>query len=87
MNTLFIMRHAKSSWDDSSLSDFERPLNRRGEKAAPSMGKFMRVNGFEPAVIKSSPAVRAKQTAKLTKKAAGFQRGKANGEFNRSKRR
>ena len=39
MKTLYVLRHAKSSWDDESLSDFERPLNERGTKAAPFMGE------------------------------------------------
>jgi len=72
MKTLFIMRHAKSSWDDLSLSDFERPLNERGLRAAPLMGEFMRGRHFEPSIIISSPARRAKQTAVLAKKAAKF---------------
>jgi phosphohistidine phosphatase len=66
------MRHAKSSWDDASLADFERPLNARGEGAAAFMGKFMRKNSLEPAIIISSPAKRAKQTAKFAKEAGKF---------------
>ena len=73
MKTLFILRHAKSSWDDATLSDFERPLNERGEKAAPLMGEVMAKNNFTPEIIISSPAERAKQTAALAKKAAGFE--------------
>jgi len=72
MKTLFLMRHAKSSWDDAGLSDFERPLNERGIRAAPFMGKFMRERGFDPAIILSSPAVRAMQTAQLVREAAKF---------------
>src|SRR5436190_5546197 len=72
MKTLYLMRHAKSSWDDASLSDFEGPLNDRGLKAAPFMGKLMREKGLEPNVILSSPANRAKQTAMLVKDASGF---------------
>ncbi|MGI9055202.1 MAG: SixA phosphatase family protein [Pyrinomonadaceae bacterium] len=72
MKTLFIMRHAKSSWDDPDLSDFERPLNNRGLKTAPLMGELMSKNNFTPQIIISSPAIRAKQTANLVKKSAGF---------------
>jgi len=72
MKTLFIMRHAKSSWDDASLADFDRPLNKRGEKAALFMGEFMHENGLEPSIMINSPAVRARKTAKLVKKAGGF---------------
>lgn len=72
MKTLFIMRHAKSSWDDESLSDFERPLNQRGLKTAPFMGKLMRTRNFIPDLIVSSPAERAKQTAQLVKVSGKF---------------
>ncbi len=66
------MRHAKSSWDDASLSDFDRPLNERGKKAAMFMGELMRKNAFRPAIIMSSPAVRAKETAELIKESSGL---------------
>ena len=72
MKTLFLMRHAKSSWDDASLADFERPLNDRGLRTATFMGNFMLEKGHEPSIIFSSPAVRAKQTAELVKKSAAF---------------
>ena len=69
MKTLYVLRHAKSSWDNANLSDFERPLNERGMKAAPFMGETMARNNFQPELILSSPAARAKQTALLIKKA------------------
>ncbi len=69
MKTLFILRHAKSSWSDPDLADFDRPLNDRGNAAAPFMGRFMLDNGFSPDVILCSPAERAKQTAILVKDA------------------
>ena len=72
MKTLYVLRHAKSSWDDAELADFDRPLNERGEIAAPFMGEFMAANGFEPQVIVSSPAVRARETARLATEAARF---------------
>ena len=72
MKTLFILRHAKSSWENADLSDFERPLNERGLKAALFMGDVMKSNQFQPALILSSPAKRAEQTAILVKEAAGF---------------
>lgn len=65
MKTLYILRHAKSSWSDPDLADFDRPLNDRGTKAAPFMGTVMREQGFSPELILSSPAVRARQTAEL----------------------
>lgn len=69
MKTLFIMRHAKSSWTELSLADIDRPLNERGLRAAPFMGELMAREGFAPTIILSSPAVRAKQTALLVKQA------------------
>lgn len=70
MKTLFILRHAKSSWDNAALSDFERPLNERGLKAAPLMGEVMKKNRFQPEIVLSSPARRAEQTATLIKQSA-----------------
>lgn len=70
MKTLYILRHAKSGWNDAALSDFERPLNERGMRAAPLMGKTMKERNFVPQLIISSPAVRAKQTAELIKENA-----------------
>lgn len=64
------MRHAKSSWENAGLSDFERPLNERGLRAAPLMGEVIGKNKFEINLIVSSPAERAKQTAVLVKEAA-----------------
>jgi phosphohistidine phosphatase len=72
MKTLFILRHAKSSWDQPDLADFDRPLNDRGEAAAPFMGQVMKREGFEPEVILSSPAARAKATASLARESAGI---------------
>lgn len=65
MKTLYITRHAKSSWSDSSLSDFERPLNKRGLRDAPFMGKLLTKQGMLPDIIVSSPATRAVSTARL----------------------
>ena len=65
MLTLSLLRHAKSSWSDSSLKDFERPLNDRGETAAPRMGAFTARRGIAPDLILCSTAVRARQTLNL----------------------
>jgi len=62
--TLYIARHAKSSWDDMSLSDFDRPLNKRGKRDAPFMAELLKEKGIKPDLILSSPAKRAKKTAK-----------------------
>ena len=64
------MRHAKSSWENSDLDDFDRTLNERGLEAAPFMGKLIRENEFEINSIVSSPAERAKQTVQLVKETA-----------------
>ena len=70
MKTLLILRHAKSSWDNPDLGDFDRPLNSRGLKAAPVMGGVLQKNNLQPQKILSSPAKRAKQTAILVKETA-----------------
>ena len=62
--TLYIARHAKSSWDDATLSDFERTLNKRGKRDAPCMAELLKDKGIKPELILSSPAMRAKTTAK-----------------------
>ena len=72
MKTLFISRHAKSSWADAALADFDRPLNERGLRAAPFMGGLMRRRDLLPDAILSSPAARARQTAELLKNAGAF---------------
>ncbi len=70
MKTLFLLRHAKSSWDDAGQPDFARPLNERGQKAAPLMGRFMREKHLQPDLALSSPATRARETIMLLVKAA-----------------
>lgn len=63
MKTLTIIRHAKSSWDDASLSDIDRPLNDRGNRTAPKMAKIIHKIISHTDLIISSPALRAKSTA------------------------
>lgn len=70
MVTLSLFRHAKSSWDNPALADFERPLAVRGEKAASRMGRYMADEGLEPELVLCSSAVRARQTLELA--AAGW---------------
>ena len=72
MKTLYVLRHAKSDWNDASLTDFERPLNERGVHAAQKMGAFMQQRGIVPDLIISSPARRARETAQIVKDAAGI---------------
>lgn len=61
---VIIVRHAKSSWANAGLADFDRPLNDRGNHDAPMMGKRLKDLGIKPDLIISSTAKRAKQTAK-----------------------
>lgn len=68
MRKLFIIRHAKSSWKDSALDDFLRPLNKRGKSDAPKMGKRLKERKIMPDIIISSPAIRAKTTAEIIAK-------------------
>ena len=72
MKTLTLVRHAKSSWKDTSLADRERPLNRRGQHDAPEMGRRIARAGIRPSLIVSSPAVRAWTTAKIVAKEIGY---------------
>jgi len=65
MKKLYIIRHAKSDWSNSTLEDFDRPLNERGKKNAPYMGELLRNKGAFPDLIISSPAYRARETAKI----------------------
>jgi len=71
---LYLVRHAKSSWSDASLHDRDRPLNKRGRKSAPDMGRRLAEQGHRPDLIISSPARRAFSTAKIIAKALGFER-------------
>ena len=62
MKTLYLLRHAKSDWGDSSLKDFDRPLNDRGWKAAKAIGHEMRERDMVPDQVFVSPAARTKET-------------------------
>jgi phosphohistidine phosphatase len=64
MKTLYVVRHAKSSWDNTDLADFERPLNERGKADAPRMGKRLKERDVHPSLLLSSPAKRTLATAK-----------------------
>jgi phosphohistidine phosphatase len=59
---LLILRHAKSAWDTDALTDFDRPLAKRGRRDAPRVGRFLRDRGLAPDYVVSSPAERARQT-------------------------
>jgi len=64
LKTLFIVRHAKSSWDNPTLSDFERPLNERGKRDAPRMARRLKEKDITIDLMLSSPAKRAMSTCK-----------------------
>lgn len=65
MKRLYLVRHAKSSWDNPNFSDFDRPLNKRGKRDAPFMGKLLKKENIKPDLIYSSPAMRAITTAQI----------------------
>jgi phosphohistidine phosphatase len=68
MKTLYIVRHAKSSWKFTDLQDIERPLKRKGKQDAEMMAKHLRKDNIYPEYFLSSPAVRAHETAKIFSK-------------------
>lgn len=74
MKRLILCRHAKSSWKDLSLDDIDRPLNKRGKRDAPEMGGRMARLGIQPDAIISSPAKRARKTARQLAEALGFKK-------------
>lgn len=72
MKTLYLLRHAKSSWKDSSLSDFERPLNKRGNRDAPNIGIYLAKLDVSIDKILSSPAIRTRTTAEIIAEKLNF---------------
>ncbi|MDT8441912.1 MAG: histidine phosphatase family protein [Desulfuromonadales bacterium] len=71
MKQLILLRHAKSSWKDPTLDDFDRPLNKRGEAAAPVMGRRLAARRLRPEQIVCSPARRTRMTAERVAAALG----------------
>jgi phosphohistidine phosphatase len=69
--TLYLLRHAKSSWADQALPDYERPLAPRGRRDAPRIAKHLHRLGSEPDLVLCSPAVRTRETFELLKPALG----------------
>lgn len=72
MKKLYLARHAKSSWDYPELTDFERPLNKRGRRDAPYIGKVLNDMNVMPDLILSSPAIRAYYTARTIAGRIGY---------------
>jgi len=72
MKTLYLLRHAKSSWKDPELADFDRPLNGRGRGAATLVGRHVRKKKIRPELLLCSPAERARQTVALVRESSGL---------------
>lgn len=72
MMTLYLMRHAKSSWKDTHLMDHERPLKKKGRKDAAGMGSLLSGKKRTPAIIYASTAERARETAGIVAETSGY---------------
>ncbi len=72
MKTLLLLRHAKSSWKQQGINDHDRPLNKRGKKEAPKVGKYLLSNDLMPDLILSSTARRALDTAQAVIDESGY---------------
>src|SRR6266487_357541 len=81
MKSILVLRHAKSSWKQPELADHDRPLNKRGKRDAPLVGRLLKKKGLVPDNIISSTAMRARATAEAVAKASGY---KGEITFNRS---
>lgn len=71
MKSLYLLRHAKSSWDDPGLPDHDRPLAPRGRRAAPAMGAWMATEGLVPDLVLCSSSARTRETWDLMAPALG----------------
>ncbi len=72
MKSILVLRHAKSSWKHPELADHDRPLNKRGKRDAPLMGRLLKKEHLLPDNIISSTAIRARSTAEAIAKASGY---------------
>jgi phosphohistidine phosphatase len=72
MKTLLLLRHAKSDWNQPDIKDHDRPLNKRGKKEAPKVGRYLLQNNLVPDLILSSTAQRARDTAQAAADGCGF---------------
>ncbi len=72
MKRLYLIRHAKSSWSNLKISDFDRPLNQRGKKEAPLMAQRLAQRGVCPDALISSPAKRARKTAEIVARSVKY---------------
>jgi phosphohistidine phosphatase len=71
VRTLYLLRHAKSSWDDPALADRERPLAPRGRKDGKLLAEHLRKQGIEPELVLCSAAARTRETLELVRPALG----------------
>jgi phosphohistidine phosphatase len=71
MKELLLLRHAKSSWATPGLADFDRPLNKRGRRAAAALARFLEDEGLRPALVLSSDSRRTRETLDLIHGALG----------------
>lgn len=71
MKTLYLLRHAKSQWPKQPIPDLERPLNKRGKRAAQQMGAHFKARGLQPEVVLCSPAARTRETLERLDEARG----------------
>jgi phosphohistidine phosphatase len=76
MKRLYIIRHAKSSWEFSELHDLERPLTPRGKRDATIMSSILRKQNAHPQIVLSSPALRAVSTARIISDEVGFDKNR-----------
>ena len=72
MRNLYLLRHAKSSWKDETLRDFDRPLKGRGRRAAEQMGQVLAEEKLKSPLVISSPAARARETTELVLESSGL---------------
>src|SRR2546425_2975919 len=72
MKSVLVLRHAKSSWKQPDLADHDRPLNKRGKRDAPLMGRLLKKEDLVPEIIISSTAKRARSTAEAVANASGY---------------
>jgi phosphohistidine phosphatase len=82
MKTLYIVRHGKSSWEDPSLSDHDRPILSTGIKKTKRIAKFLQNKKLKPGLLLSSSAKRAYQTAEIIADAIGYPKEKIKKESN-----
>jgi phosphohistidine phosphatase len=71
MRTVFLLRHAKSAWSDPTLTDIERPLAPRGERAAEKIAGYVRNKKIRPALVLCSPSVRTRRTLETIEPSLG----------------